>query len=173
MILKRYLTALIVSLAVLPACTDSKTELTTTSTVVVAAKPRTTVVIRPLPTTTTTIVDLSGVDWTAFARSVHGPCGEFHDMALSVGWTEDEWPILSTVMWRESRCTVDAWNGADAGLTQVNQIHSKWLNEMGMQHPESMFDPVLNLTFARKLWEGSGWKPWRATVPGTEIVGVD
>jgi len=115
-------------------------------------------------TTTTTTVDLSNVDWTELARSAYGQCGEFHDLAMSVGWTEAEWPTLSKVMWRESRCTTDAWNGADAGLTQVNQIHTEWLATMGLTHPDSMFDPKLNLTFARKLWETSGWRPWKSSI---------
>jgi hypothetical protein len=58
---------------------------------------------------------------------------------------------------------MDAWNGHDAGLTQVNQIHKKWLAEMGWNHPNDMFDPEKNLTFALRLWETSGWKPWKAS----------
>lgn len=131
----------------------------------VEVRPRTTVVIRPLPTTT--MPDLSGVDWVALARETYGKCGEWHDLAIQVGWPEEEWETLSRIIWRESRCQVNAWNGADAGLTQINQIHTKWLSDMGWNHPEDMFDAEKNLTFAFRLWEGSGWKPWRfsGTVP--------
>lgn len=112
-------------------------------------------------TTTTTLPDFSGVDFVQLARNAYGKCGEFHDTAISVGWPEEEWKNLQHVMWRESRCTVDAWNGHDAGLTQINQIHTKWLNQMGFSHPDDMFDPEKNLLFAYRLWEGSGWRPWR------------
>jgi hypothetical protein len=99
-------------------------------------------------------------------RYLYGKCGEFHDLALEVGWTEKEWPKLSQVMWKESRCTIDAWNGHDAGLTQINQIHTAWLLQMGYNHPDDMFDPRNNLYFAYRLWSGReengqcGWKPW-------------
>lgn len=117
-------------------------------------------------TTTTTMPDLSGVDFTSLARDTYGQCGEFHDLAISVGWSENEWPTLSRVMWRESRCTTDAWNGHDAGLTQINQIHTKWLSQMGYKHPDDMFNPEKNLSFAYSLWNGReengqcGWTPW-------------
>lgn len=119
-------------------------------------------------TTTTTMPDLSGVDWVALARETYGKCGEWHDLAMQVGWPEEEWGFLSQVIWRESRCQVDAWNGADAGLTQINQVHTKWLSDMGWNHPEDMFDAEKNLTFAFRLWEGSGWKPWRFSGPVPE-----
>jgi len=119
----------------------------------------------PVPQTTlaptTTMPDLSGVDWTALAREQYGKCGEWHDLAISVGWPEEEWKHLQQVIYRESRCQADAWNGADGGLTQINQIHTKWLSDMGWSHPEDMFNPEKNLTFAFRLWETSGWKPWR------------
>jgi hypothetical protein len=119
------------------------------------------VVATTTTTTTTTLPDFSGVDFVQLARNTYGKCGEFHDTAISVGWPEEEWENLQHIMWRESRCTVDAWNGHDAGLTQINQIHTKWLNQMGFSHPDDMFDPEKNLLFAYRLWEGSGWRPWR------------
>jgi hypothetical protein len=110
---------------------------------------------------TTTMPDLSGVDWVALARATYGKCGEWHDLAISVGWPEEEWKHLQQVIYRESRCQADAWNGHDGGLTQINQVHSEWLSDMGWTHPEDMFNPEYNLTFAFRLWEASGWKPWR------------
>ena len=128
----------------------------------------TTTTIPPVTTTTTTIPDYSGVDWNGLRqmeidsmRQIYGKCGEYHDLAIQVGWPEEEWPRLQQVMWRESRCITDSWNGADAGLTQINQVHSQWLSDMGWSHPDDMFNPEYNLTFALRLWETSGWKPWR------------
>lgn len=96
-------------------------------------------------------------------RLTWGDCGEWHDIALLIGWPAEEWPTLSRVLYRESRCTPDAWNGHDAGLTQVNQIHREWISQMGLTFPDSMFNPVENLRFALALWEASGWRPWKAT----------
>ena len=99
-------------------------------------------------------------------RQLYGNCGEWHDLAIDVGFTEEEWPTLSKVIWKESRCTVDAWNGADSGLTQINKIHSEWLSQMGYTFPDDLFDPRINLEFAYKLYssreeEGKcGWQPW-------------
>lgn len=160
------LTASIAIVAPLAKGTESK-KITIQETTTVA--PKTTTTPPETTTTTTTVV----IDWEAIAKIVAlqteesrlkwGPCGEWHDLAISVGWPEEEWPTLSKIIWRESRCTMDAWNGHDAGLTQVNEIHKKWLAEMGWTHPNDMFDPEKNLTFAFRLWSGSGWKPWKAT----------
>lgn len=98
-------------------------------------------------------------------RTKYGQCGEWHDLALKVGWPAEEWRNLQKIIFRESRCTPNAWNGFDAGLTQINQIHTKWLGQMGFSHPDDMFDPEKNLTFAYRLWSGSGWKPWRFSDP--------
>lgn len=117
--------------------------------------------------TTTTTVDLSGVDWDALRqaeidsmRALHGPCGEWHDLAIQVGWKEEDWPMLGTILRRESNCQPEVFNGADAGLTQINQIHKQWLADFGWSHPDDMLDPEKNLTFALYLYEASGWKPW-------------
>jgi len=125
--------------------------------------------VAPIEETTTTTTIAPVVDYAAVIeseRAEHGRCGEWHDLAISVGWQEEEWATLSTVLWTESRCTPDAWNGHDAGLTQINQIHSKWLAELGLDHPTDMFDPRLNLWFAYQLYSSReeigkcGWKPW-------------
>lgn len=146
------------------------------------------VVITVPPTTSTTLPDLTGVDWIGLAeytaaqqaeeelamrhdyideqRMLHGPCGEWHDLALEVGWHEEEWPTLSTVLFTESRCDPLAWNGHDAGGTQINQIHKDWAAQMGFNWPEDFFDPRVNLTFAYRLYSSReekglcGWKPW-------------
>lgn len=136
---------------------ESETATTITTTPITA--PNT--VVLTTPATTEPPIDLSGVDFVSLARQMHGRCGEWHDLAISVGWAEEEWDTLSRVMFRESRCQPDAWNGHDAGLTQINQIHTQWLAEMGWEHPKDMFDPEYNLRFALRLWQTSGWKPWR------------
>jgi len=134
---------------------------TTTTTQVEAA---TTTSITP-ETTTTTEVPLASdpLDYIDEQRAMHGKCGEWYETAMGVGWTDAEWETLSKVMYRESRCTADAWNGHDAGLVQINQIHTEWMGMMGWNFPDDMFNPSNNLLFARRLWETSGWKPWKAS----------
>ena len=97
------------------------------------------------------------------------PCQEWVPDAIQAGWPADRQTIetLMSMIWRESRCQPDAWNGHDAGLTQINQIHSKWIAELGYgTHPDAMFNPLLNLEFAWKLYSSReaagkcGWKPW-------------
>lgn len=95
-------------------------------------------------------------------------CGQWYTTAIDAGWPESEWPTISKVMWRESRCDPNAWNGADAGLMQINRIHTRYVAEMGMVWPWDMFDPTSNLEYARSLWERAGWEPWifKGVVPG-------
>ena len=140
---------------------------TTTNAGTVALKP-----VQAITTTTTTEVPLQfdAGDFIDEARNTYGECGEWYETAISVGWQPDEWDRLSAIMFRESRCQPDACSKStsglkcrDAGLLQVNQIHTKYLNDLGYDFPDSMLDPTLNLAFARRLYEGSGWSPWKAT----------
>ena len=111
----------------------------------------------PTPETTVAPVD-------AFASY---KCGVWFPLAIAQGWPDD--PVilktLDRVMWRESRCTPDADSGPDHGLMQINQIHTKWLNDLNWTH-EDMKDPTANLRFAWLLYSGReakgqcGWQPW-------------
>jgi len=87
-------------------------------------------------------------------------CPQWWTLAREVGWSEQELEMLDFIIWRESRCFPDAWNGADAGLLQINQIHREFVAVMGFTFPEGMFDPRSNLIFGLKLWSGKGWEPW-------------
>ena len=94
-------------------------------------------------------------------------CGVWFPLAISQGWPDN--PIilktLDRIMWKESRCTPDADSGPDHGLMQINQIHTKWLKNLGWSH-EDMKDPISNLRFAWLLYSGReannqcGWSPW-------------
>ena len=102
------------------------------------------------PSTTTTTVPISA----------DAKCPQWWPLAVQVGWPIEELPMLDRIMWRESRCLPDAWNGHDAGLTQINQIHREFVAVMGWSWPEDMFNPELSLRFTLKLWQGKGWQPW-------------
>lgn len=92
----------------------------------------------------------------------HPRCSEWLPEALRQGWPLEEWPTLSRVLWKESRCDAFADSGPDHGLTQINRIHTAWLADFGWTH-DDMKDPKKNLHFAYRLWTTSGWKPWSIT----------
>ena len=94
-------------------------------------------------------------------------CGVWLPLAISQGWPDNPAVLktLDRILWRESRCTPDADSGPDHGLTQINQIHTKYLKQLGWSH-EDMKNPAANLRFAWLLYSGReannqcGWSPW-------------
>ena len=95
-------------------------------------------------------------------------CGVWFPLAIAQGWPDNP-AVLKTLdraMWRESRCQADADSGPDHGLMQINQIHTKYLNDLNWTH-EDMKDPTANLRFAWLLYSGReakgqcGWQPWQ------------
>ncbi len=76
-------------------------------------------------------------------RGLYGRCGEWHDLAISVGWPETEWSTLSYVLYRESRCNIGSHNKND------------------------LYHPTANLRAGLAIWlygedkHGCGWRgPW-------------
>jgi hypothetical protein len=143
--------------------------------------------------------DLSGIDWTMLAlliqeeqqiarqmsideaRLAYGKCGEWRELALMIGWPAEEWPTLSYVLHRESRCNVGSHNKTDPmsgsrGLMQINGYwcrpskYSKagWLQERGILSTcDDLYDPEVNLRAGLAIWQygeekhGCGWRgPW-------------
>jgi len=94
-------------------------------------------------------------------------CGVWFPLAISQGWPDNPVVLktLDRIMWRESRCQPDADSGPDHGLMQINQIHTKYIEQLGWTF-EGMKDPTANLRFAYLLWSGReengecGWTPW-------------
>lgn len=125
-------------------------------------------------------VDLSGVDWTALARHVYGKCGEWRDLAVAIGWPVEQWPTLSYVLHRESRCNIDSFNptdpnGGSRGLMQINGFWCRpnrytsqgWLQDKGiLSHCDDLYNPEINLRAGLAMWNysedhnGCGWRPW-------------
>ena len=167
--MKRIIVALFALSACSPTVSGPTTEplppielsaVSTTSTTTTTVVPTTSQVPAPA------IVELTSEQKVELARAIWGKCGEWHDLALSVGWPASEWPRLGQVLYRESRCTPLAWNGHDAGLSQINQVHTDWALQMGMVFPDDLFIPENNLYFAYRLWSAReekgqcGWTPW-------------
>lgn len=125
-------------------------------------------------------IDFLGVDWTELARLMYGKCGEYHDLAIAVGWNEKQWAKLSFVMNRESRCNPMSFNktdpnGGSRGLIQINGFWCKpskynksgWLQAQGVLNTcEDLFIPEVNLRAGLAMWNYSqqrnkcGWQPW-------------
>lgn len=63
--------------------------------------------------TTNPPIDFSQVNWTELGRLIYGRCGEYHDLAIQAGWPKSQWPTLSKVMYRESRCNTLSFNKSD------------------------------------------------------------
>jgi hypothetical protein len=125
-------------------------------------------------------IDLSGVNWTELARLMYGKCGEYHDLAIAVGWNESQWAKLSFVMNRESRCNNMSFNktdpnGGSRGLIQINGFWCKknkynpsgWLQAQGiLNNCDDLFNPEINLRAGLAMWNYSqqhnkcGWRPW-------------
>lgn len=132
---------------------------TTTSTVQATTTTSTTIpatTTTPAPTTTTTTIPAG--DWK---------CPQWIGLALEVGWPADELANLDAIIFRESTCRPDAYNGQDpsggsAGGTQVNGIWLDWfLPSLGIAHTlDDLFDPEVNLKAALAIWQRSGWRPW-------------
>ena len=116
--------------------------------------------LAPIPTTTIAPVVIVEV-------SEDTECQQWLQTALKAGWPNDRKILdrLGYVMWRESRCQPEADSGPDHGLTQINQIHTQWITDLGWTL-EEMKDPAKNLRFAWLLYSGReangqcGWTPW-------------
>ena len=116
--------------------------------------------LAPIPTTTIPPVVIVEV-------SDDTECQQWLQTALEAGWPNDRKILdrLGFVMWRESRCQPTADSGPDHGLTQINQIHTQWITDLGWTL-EEMKDPAKNLRFAWLLYSGReangqcGWTPW-------------
>jgi hypothetical protein len=151
------------------------------------------------PTTTTTLPNLSGVNFEDVglviaeeqritrqmeideARMLYGKCGEWKLLAEQIGWPAEEWPTLSRVLYRESRCNIGSHNKTDPssgsrGLMQINGYWCRpskwskagWLQDRGVLTTcDDLFIPEVNLKAGLLIWlygeekHGCGWRgPW-------------
>jgi hypothetical protein len=108
-------------------------------------------------------------------------CQEWFQTAITVGWPNNTETLekLGRLLWKETRCLnitplssdpelADRFNGSDHGVAQINQIHTKYVEQVfNMPFAEAMSDPTLNLRFAYLLYSDleetgrCGWKPWK------------
>ena len=95
-------------------------------------------------------------------------------IALDVGWPATEMARLANVLYRESRCTPNAFNAKDPmggshGLLQINSFWCKrstywptgWLQAHDIVTDcADLYDPATNLRAGLAIWRNSGWHPW-------------
>jgi len=120
------------------------------------------------PTSTTTLAPVVIVDVSDDTK-----CQQWLQTAINAGWPNEREILdrLGFVMWRESRCLPTADSGPDHGLTQINKVHTHWINELGWTFAD-MKDPAKNLRFAWLLYSGReangqcGWTPWSLKCEG-------
>jgi hypothetical protein len=145
--------------------------------------------VRPVPTTTpppsVAYEPLQAPIRPDLRQSIPSPtttlpdtdCAEWYPLAMEVGWPEAEWPTLSYVMHRESRCDPSVTSRHDdRGLLQIhppswcqpnryNEIG--WLQAQGVINEcEELYDPRQNLLAGYMIYlygvekHGYGWGPW-------------
>jgi hypothetical protein len=116
-------------------------------------------------TTTTTSTTTSTTSTVPFTRLADfhpdTKCQEWFQTAITVGW-------LNITPLSSDPELADRFNGHDHGVAQINQIHTKYVEQVfNMPFAEAMSDPTLNLRFAYLLYSdiaeggGCGWKPWK------------
>jgi len=132
-----------------------------------------------IPTTTTTFPSEPEPEDAMVPLMEGARCPQWHATALATGWAHDDLPNLDHILWRESRCLPHVHyagdpNGGSHGLTQINGYWCRpnrwstagWLQDRAILDTcQDLYDPVVNLTAARRVWEyaaerGCGWRPW-------------
>lgn len=114
------------------------------------------------------------------SASFNFKCPEAISLASSVGWPDELLSRLDIIIWRESRCLTEAFNGSDPnsgsyGLSQVNGFWCRpsryhpngWLQEQGiLTNCSDLYNPIINITAAKAIYEYSkkanncGFAPW-------------
>ena len=100
-------------------------------------------------------------------------------LASQAGWPLTEMGTVARIIYRESGCKADAYNGKDTaggsyGLYQINGFWCQpnkywptgWLQAQGiLQTCNELFDPVINTNSALAIWHNSGYGPWALPNP--------
>jgi hypothetical protein len=167
----------IISVLFLLACTQPEAQQTTLPLLPVAPVVIVPMTVAPQATTTSTTTSTTTTttevplvpdvnDYIDETRAQYGRCGEWYETAVAAGWQlPTYWADLSRIMYRESRCIPTAFNGHDAGLTQLNKVHTAGMRTLGYTWPDDAFVPLINLRYAWILYRDAcinqnGQRPW-------------
>ena len=129
--------------------------------------PPVTVYLAPMPTSTTT---------TAAPLT---DCQYALQLASQAGWPLTEMGTVARIIYRESGCKADAYNGKDTaggsyGYYQINGYWCRpnkywpigWLQAKGLVTTcTDLFDPIVNTNSALAIWHNSGYGPWALPNP--------
>jgi len=129
--------------------------------------PSVTVSLAPIvPSTTTTVKPLTDCQYAL-------------RLAQQAGWPLTEMGTVARIIYRESGCKVNAYNGKDTaggsyGLYQINGYWCRpnkywptgWLQTKGLVTTcADLFNPVVNTNSALAIWHNSGYGPWALPNP--------
>ena len=129
--------------------------------------PPVTVSLAPvLPLTTTTVKPLTDCQYAL-------------QLARQAGWPLTEMGTVARIIYRESGCKADAYNGKDTaggsyGYYQINGYWCRpnkywpigWLQAKGLVTTcNDLFDPIVNTNSALAIWHNSGYGPWALPNP--------
>lgn len=78
---------------------------------------------------------------------------QWHDLAMAVGWTEAQWPVLRCIISRESRGIASAKN-PNSSATGLLQIIASY------HRGHDLYNPEVNLQVGLEMYNDVGWKPW-------------
>lgn len=101
-------------------------------------------------------------------------CPQHYRTAMNAGWSHSQWSKIDFIIWRESRCKSNAYNGKGRdnsyGLMQLNmKAHKSWVGPMVNWDFTQLYNPSTNLRIAKHLYDkarktfGCGFQPWKTT----------
>jgi soluble lytic murein transglycosylase-like protein len=140
-----------------------------------SGSPSGTIALAPLDVTPYLIEPTTTTSSTIYIDPYSSACEQFSALAINLGWPADQRTVLESVMFRESRCIPNAYNGKDPqggsrGLMQLNGFWTPWLMERGLiTSEENLLQADVNLRAALAIYNygvdkhGYGWGPWSAT----------
>lgn len=79
---------------------------------------------------------------------------QWYSLAMQVGWTDAQWPVLRCIISRESRGIETAKNPSSSA-TGLLQILARYYPGV------DLYDAETNLRTGLALYQSRGWKPWR------------
>ena len=140
-----------------------------------SGSPSGTIALAPFDVTPYLIEPTTTTSSTIYIDPYSSACEQFSALAVNLGWPADQRTVLESVMFRESRCIPNAYNGKDPsggsrGLMQINGFWTPWLMERGLiTQVDDLLQAQTNLLAALAIYNygvdkhGYGWGPWSAT----------
>ena len=94
---------------------------------------------------------------TPTSGNARGRCAQWYDEAMAAGFSDDQWPTVDRIMYRESMCQPGAYNRS--GASGLMQIMPMWADDCGGSR-QDLFDPAFNLRCAVHVKNVQGWDAW-------------